>query len=125
MKKLIVLLFSLASTVAVLAADASVAGIWKVESEAAGNVSVSTLTLAQDGKKLTGSTKSADGQVISVTGAVEGNKVKWTFVKDWEGNPLTITYEGTLDEAGVIKGSTDVQPMGIEGAFTAKKQAAK
>ena len=121
MKKLLIVLFSLAAAIAALATDTSVAGIWKVDTETAGNTSVATLTLEQAAKKLTGSIKMADGKVLTVTGAVDGNKVKWSFVKDWEGNPLTITYEGTVDAAGAMSGSTEVQPMGIEGAFSAKR----
>ncbi|MEO6568575.1 MAG: hypothetical protein ABIO94_07405 [Opitutaceae bacterium] len=125
MKKLIATVLSLICAAVVFASDSSLSGSWKVESDVSGSTSASILTLAQDAQKLTGSIKMPDGQVLTVTGTVDGNKVKWSFVKKWEGNSLTITYTGTVDEAGTITGSTEVQPMGIEGTFVAKKQAAK
>ena len=123
MKKILVTLFSLISVSVALAADVNITGVWKVDSETAGTTSTSLIPFKQDGTKLTGTMKSPEGKDMTVTGKVEGKKVTWTFVSEWEGNALTVTYVGTLDDTGAsMKGTNDVQPMGIEGAFIATKQ---
>lgn len=126
MKKLFTLLFSLVAAVVVMAAETSLTGVWKVDSDTAGNVSVSTLTLKQDGKTITGTLKGPDDQAVPLSGEFDGKNVTWHYKAEWSGNELNITYKGTLDANGVITGSIDVQPMGIEGSFTAKRaEAAK
>lgn len=123
MKKILVTLFSLTCVSLALAADVNITGVWKVDSETVGNVSSVLMPIKQDGTKLTISMKMPDGKEVTVTGKVEGKKVTWAFTSEWEGNPLTVNYAGTLDEAGVkITGTSDVQPMGIEGTFVATKQ---
>lgn len=123
MKNILVTLFSLTCVSLALAADVNITGVWKVDSETVGNTSSALMPFKQDGTKLTATMKSAEGKEMTVTGKVEGKKVTWSFTSDWEGNPLTITYVGTLDDAGVkMTGTSDVQPMGIEGSFVAEKQ---
>ncbi len=123
MKNIIVTLFSLICVSAALAADVNITGVWKVDSETAGNNSSSLIPFKQDGAKLTATMKSPEGKELAVTGKVDGKKITWTFVSEWEGNALTVTYVGTLDDNGAsIKGTSDVQPMGIDGTFIATKQ---
>lgn len=123
MKNILVTLFSLTCVSLALAADVNITGVWKVDSETVGNTSSILMPFKQDGTKLTATMKSPEGKEMTVNGKVEGKKVTWSFVSDWEGNPLTITYVGTLDDAGAkMTGTSDVQPMGIEGSFVAEKQ---
>jgi len=121
MKKALVTLFSLVFASAVTAADAVVAGFWQMESEVVGNASVSFLTFKQEGNKLTGTTKGADEEPQAIAGKVEKKKITWSSESDWAGNTLALVYVGTLNDAGVIVGSVEVQPMGIEGEFSAKR----
>jgi hypothetical protein len=123
MKNILVTLFSLTCVSLALAADVNLTGVWKLDSETVGNTSSILMPFKQDGAKLTATMKSPDGKEMTVNGKVEGKKVTWTFISEWEGNPLTVTYVGTLDDAGTsMKGTSDVQPMGIEGTFVAAKQ---
>jgi len=124
MKKILPFLISLLLATAAAAADASLTGVWKIDSDTAGNVSTATLTLKQQDKKLTGTLKGADDQETPIKGDFDGKAVTLKFQTEWSGNQLDITYAGTIDAAGVITGSINVAPMGIEGTFTAKRAEA-
>jgi hypothetical protein len=59
--------------------------------------------------------KSPDGKELAVTGKVDGNKITWTFVSEWEGNALTVTYVGTLDDnvAAMLALRSDIQEQAL------------
>lgn len=123
MKNIVVTLFSLICVSAALAADVNLTGVWKVDSETVGNVSSVLIPFKQEGTKLTGTMKSPEDKEVTITGKVEGKKVTWSYPAEWQGNPLTIVHVGTLDDAGTtINGTSEVQPMGVEGSFVATKQ---
>jgi hypothetical protein len=109
------------AAIASLAADnASVTGKWKIHSSIAGNESDSECTLSQTDNDVTGTCKTAEGNDAKVTGKVDGAKVAWSFESEYNGTPLTLKYNGTLDSAaGKIAGSMSVDPFGVEGDFTA------
>jgi len=109
------------AVIASLAADnASVTGKWKIHSSIAGNESDSECTLSQTDNDVTGTCKTAEGNDAKVTGKVDGAKVAWSFESEYNGTPLTLKYNGTLDSAaGKIAGSMSVDPFGVEGDFTA------
>ncbi|HEX9781181.1 MAG TPA: hypothetical protein VGA56_00420 [Opitutaceae bacterium] len=130
MKKTLVTLFSWMFFVALGAANAAdqpavpdvmVAGKWEIEMEMVGNASTSTLTLKQDGQKLTGSLSGPEGQEQPVTGKVDGEKITFSYVGDWQGSELNVTYVGKLNSTGAITGMCEVQPFGISGEFSAKR----
>lgn len=125
MKKLLTLLFSLAIASVVLAADPSLTGAWKVDSDTAGNLNSATITLKQDGNKVTGTMKGAEGNEVALKGEFDGKKVTWSYEAEWSGNKLTIVHTGTLNADGSMSGSIEVQPMGVEGSFTAKRVEAQ
>jgi len=123
MKNIIVTLFSLICVSAALAADVNITGVWKVDSDTVGNVSTALIPFKQEGTKLTGTMKSPEDKEQTITGKVEGKKITWSYAAEWQGNPLTITYVGTLDDTGTsMKGTSEVLPMGVEGSFVATKQ---
>ena len=126
MKTLVTLTLVLAfSALTVMAADNPVSGTWKVNGDIAGNAVDQVCTMKQDGKKLTGSCKSPDA-TTEITGEVNDTKVTWQFPLDYNGQKLTLIFTGTLDAASSqIKGTIDVQPIGVSGDFTAKKEEAK
>ena len=72
----------------------------------------------QTDNKLTGTCKSQDKDV-EIKGSIDGNKLTWQFESDYNGTPLTVKYTATLDDAGKITGSVDVDPFGVSGDFTA------
>ena len=104
---------------------ASVAGAWRVTGDITGHPVDSVCTFAQDGKKLTGSCKSDDRGTVEITGEVDEKKATWSFKTDYNGEAITVTFKGTLDDASQLKGDIDVQPLGATGTFSAKKEEAK
>ena len=130
-KRLLTLAFVFAlAAVAVPAQDtpapASVAGAWKVTGDIMGYPVDTLCNFAQDGKKLTGTCKSAgESKAKDITGAVEEKKVTWSLKTDYNGQELTVTFKGALDNASQFKGDIDVQPLNVAGTFEAKKEEAR
>lgn len=107
-------------------APASVAGAWKVAGDIMGYPVDTTCTFAQDGKKLTGSCLSAgESKPADIAGEVDEKKVTWSLKTQYQGQDITVTFKGALDEASAFKGDIDVQPLGVGGTFSAKKEEAR
>ena len=113
---LLVLAFVAAATTA-LAADTS--GSWNVDGNVYGNAVKYACTIKQDGEVLTGSA-TLDGKEHALTGTVKDKAVSWKFQIDYNGSPLDLEFNGTLETDTDIKGKIAV--MGVEGEFTAKRQ---
>lgn len=114
------------ASLSAFAAGGSVAGTWKVEGSVAGNAVETTCSIKQDDKKLTGTCKGADGVESAVTGEVTDKNVKWEFKRDFNGSEITLIFTGALDDKATnITGKINVQPFGIDGDFTAKKDEPK
>lgn len=103
------------------AAPASVAGTWNLATNVQGNTGTPTCTFKQEAEKVTGSCSTPDGGQAEVSGEVADSKVTFRYVINWEGNPLTLVFSGTLDTDTTMKGAIDVQPMNVPGEFTATK----
>jgi hypothetical protein len=103
-----------------LGADNNVAGTWTITGDVQGYPVNETCTFTQDAGKLTGSCKGSE-KTYDTTGTVEGQKVVFKHAGEYQGDALTITFTGKLDDAGALKGTIDVDPMGVSGDFTAKK----
>ena len=86
-----------------IAADATATGTWKWTSPGRGNnpqPRESTLTLKQDGEKLTGTLKSggANAQETEITeGSVKGADIAFKVVRKGNNGDITISYTGKLD----------------------------
>lgn len=107
-------------------APAPVSGAWKVAGDIMGYPVDQLCTFAQDGKKLTGSCKSSDDKAnVEINGEVDDKKATWSFKTEYNGEAITVTFKGTLDDATHLKGDIDVQPLGASGTFTAQKEEAK
>jgi opacity protein-like surface antigen len=118
--KSLFLCFLLASAAAVAtAADGpSLTGKWQVHTAIAGNEGDQTCTFIQKGPDLSGSCTS-EGKTVEISGKVDGKKVTWSYKSDYNGAPLTLKYEGTLDAASRITGSASVPEFQADGDFTA------
>ena len=99
------------------AADSSLTGKWKVHSAIAGNENDASCTFAQANSDLAGTCTSEQG-TVKVKGRVEGKKVTWSYDAEYNGSPLTVNFNGTLD-AGRISGEVNVEQFGVGGDFTA------
>jgi hypothetical protein len=102
------------------AADDLATGIWKIDGDIQGNPVKEVCALTQADAKITGSCK-GDSGTFDVTGDVTGTKMVFRHDAEYQGDKLTITYSGTVDDTGLLKGTVDVQPMDVAGDFTAKK----
>jgi hypothetical protein len=95
---------------------AELTGSYNLHSSIGGTDTDQTCSFSQTNEKLTGSCKS-DTAEIKLTGTVDGKKVTFKVNSEYNGEPLTVTYTGTLDDAGNVQGDADVQPMGVTGDF--------
>jgi hypothetical protein len=103
------------------AQDANVAGSWDLSAPGrGGNVTTQTLTLQQDGTKLTGTLKGARGEA-PVTGSVTGNNIAFSVTRSTPNGDFKIDYTGTVS-GDSMKGTLSV--MGNTVNWTAKKSAA-
>jgi hypothetical protein len=117
MKKLLITsLLAFVATPMFAFGAAKLTGSYNLHSSIAGNDSDQTCSLSQTDNKLTGSCKSDTGEV-KLTGTVDGKKVTIKFDTEYNGQPLTVTYTGTLDDSGNVQGDADVEPMGVTGDF--------
>jgi len=115
------MLFSSFVVLAALASageNPSVNGKWQVHSSVAGNESDMVCTFTQKDDALSGSCTSDQGK-FEITGTVNGNKVAWSYKSEYNGTPLTVKYDGTVDSATKMKGSADVPEFSAGGDFTA------
>jgi hypothetical protein len=97
----------------------SINGKWKIHTLMV-QESDSICTFAQKETELTGACEGDNGK-LNITGKVEANKITWSYETDYNGSPLTISYQGKLDSDSKMSGSTSVAEMSLNGDFTAVK----
>jgi hypothetical protein len=116
-------LIAAVSIAAISAQDSKVdvTGKWTftVQTDAGGGTP--TVTLTQDGEKLTGHYSSQNLGEADLTGTVKGREIKFSFNADAQGTSLTITYTGTIESSDSMKGTVDLGGM-AQGTFIAKRQ---
>jgi hypothetical protein len=103
------------------AGTADLSGTWNVSVELPNMTATPTLVLKQDGEKLTGDYVSAQYGKFALAGTVKGADVSFWFAMNVEGNALNVTYTGTVDKEGALKGSVNYGDM-MSGTFTAAKK---
>jgi hypothetical protein len=99
----------------------SLTGTYNVTVELPNMTANPTLVLKQDGEKLTGEYVSAQYGKFPIAGTIKGADVSFSFAMNVEGNGLNVTYTGTVDKDGAIKGSVAYGDM-MSGTFTAVKK---
>jgi hypothetical protein len=114
---------SIASSIAVAGqAPANVTGKWIFAVETSAGGGTPTVTLKQEGEKLTGHYSSAQLGEAELTGSVKGAAITFSFGADVQGTHLDVTYSGTIDGKDSMKGKVNLGGLG-EGTFTARKQS--
>ena len=116
-------LAALAIATAALGAQApkvDVPGKWMFNVETAAGSGTPTITLKQDGDKLTGHYSGQLGEA-DLTGTVKGQEIAFKFTVDAQGNNLDCTYTGTIEGKDALKGKVNIAGV-ADGTFTAKKQ---
>src|SRR5881397_2029951 len=89
-------LFVAASAAAGQAAKVDVTGKWSFNVETAAGSGTPTITLKQDGEKLTGHYSGQLGEA-DLTGSVKGPDVNFKFTVDVQGNNLDCIYTGSVE----------------------------
>ena len=107
--RLIVLLGLVTAVLTVaVGAQTGVAGTWNMTTDTEQGSVSSTLTLTQDGEKLTGEMGPIpDVGTLEFEGTVTGDTVEWVVEIDAGGQFIEITFEGTID-GDEMMGSLDV-----------------
>ena len=101
-----------------LVAQTDVTGKWDMTIDTDQGSAPATLTLTQDGEKLTGELASDQG-TLEFEGTIIGDKVSWVAEVDAGGAFIEITVEGTVDD-DQMTGTLDFGGYG-GGDWTAKR----
>ena len=100
-------------------ADFSGKWLFAVNSDA--GTGTPTVTLKQQADTLTGHYSSQTLGEHDVKGTVKDKQITFSFTADLQGTALAVTYKGTIEADGTLKGTVDFGGMG-SGTFTAKRQ---
>ena len=110
----------LATIATAQAGKVDLTGKWIYSVQTDAGAGTPTVTLKQDGEKLTGHYNGQLGDV-DVKGSVKGNDFTFGFSSDLQGNKLDVTYKGTIVNKDEVKGTLSIVGLG-EGTFTGKRQ---
>jgi hypothetical protein len=114
------LVFPAVAAAIVIVQTTSVAGKWEINANVGGTSSYIVCTFTQKDADLTGTCEGEQGP-REITGKVDGKSVTWQFNTQWEGQTLTVYYKGTLQSPEKMTGTVDVQPLSVNGDFTATR----
>jgi hypothetical protein len=112
------LALALATTLNAAPAVDSLPGTWQISGDVAGNPVKITCTFRQAGTVVSGNCGDDTNPPLPVTGEVKEGKVTFSYIVDYQGQPLTIVYSGTFAAPMQLKGTIEVKPMGASGTFT-------
>ena len=101
-----------------VAAQTDVTGKWNMTFDTDQGTNSATLTLQQDGEKLTGELISDQG-TLEFEGTITGDKLEWVVEVDAGGAFIEITMDGTVD-GDEIMGTADFGGYG-GGDWTATR----
>jgi hypothetical protein len=102
--------------------SANVTGKWIFTVETSAGGGMPTVTLKQDGEKLTGHYSSQNFGEVDLSGTVKGTAINFMFGADVQGTHLDVTYSGTIEGKDSMKGKVNLGGVG-EGTFTARRQS--
>lgn len=123
MKKPLILAATSFAIAGVLAAQprVDVTGKWLFTVQTSAGGGTPTVTLKQDGEKLSGHYSSQQLGEADLTGTVNGSDLKFTFGAEVQGVHLDVIYTGTIESKDSMKGTVNLGGLG-DGTFTAKRQ---
>jgi hypothetical protein len=102
-------------------AKVDVTGAWAFEVQTEAGTGTPTVTFKQDGEKLTGHYSSAFLGEAELAGSIKGSAIEFSVSASVQGNAVTLTFAGTVDDASSMKGKVSFAGMG-EGTFTGKRK---
>lgn len=97
---------------------ASLTGKWQVHTSANGREDNQTCAFTQKGVELAGSCNGERG-TVQISGKVDGKKVTWMYKSEYNGSPLTVSFDGVVNSTDRITGSVKAEEFNVEGVFTA------
>jgi hypothetical protein len=104
----------------IAAQTANLTGKWVFTVETSAGGGTPTITLRQDGDKLTGHYTGQLGE-SDLTGTVKGQELTFTFAVEVQGTRLVCTYAGNVESKDSLKGTVKIAPLG-DGTFTARRE---
>jgi len=118
----------LASTLlfaAAVATDPIATGTWNITGDVQGYPVTESCVLTQTDATLAGTCTDSGKVVRAATGSVAEKTITIVHPSEYNGDPLTLTFKGTLDDSGTLKGTIDVYPLEYQGTFSAAKATPK
>ena len=97
-----------------------VTGKWVFTVETNAGSGTPTITLKQEGEKLTGHYSGQLGEA-DLNGSVKGREVAFSFSVEVQGMRLVCTYTGSAENNDSLKGNVDISGL-ANGGFTAKRK---
>jgi len=94
---------AVATALSAQSSKVDVTGKWTFTVQTDAGSGTPTVTLKQDGEKLTGHYSSQNLGEADLTGSVKGQEIKFTFNVDAQGTSLTVTYTGTIESKDSMK----------------------
>ena len=116
----ITVLICLAGVVSAQTNKIDVSGKWIFTVETSIGSGTPTMTLKQEGEKLTGHYSGQLGEA-DLSGSVKGTSVTFTFTVDTQGVQLACTYTGSVEGNDSMKGTMEIVGA-ARGTFSAKRQ---
>jgi hypothetical protein len=118
-----VLIFAAGSAVVrAQAAKIDITGTWTFEVVTAAGPGTPTVTLKQDGEKVTGHYSSQTLGEADLTGTIKGQDLTFSFTADLGGQSAPVEYKATVENSSSMKGTIDVAGGLASGTFTGKKK---
>jgi hypothetical protein len=103
------------------AAKVDVSGEWVLTVESQLGKTNPTLTLKQDGEKLTGKYTSQLMGDVDLTGTVKGQAIEFSVSANVQGQALDLKYTGTVESKDSMKGTLSAGDAG-GGTFTGARK---
>lgn len=103
------------------AGSANLSGTWKVATSIEGHDNTLTCLMNQASEALTGNCK-LGGKEYKVAGNYLNGHATWKHAAEYNGDALTLLYDGSVDSPTKMTGKVAVDPMGVSGTFTATKE---
>ena len=127
MNKLVLIVVVVVGTIASASNAASqdakidVTGKWVFTVETSAGSGTPTVTLKQDGEKLTGHYSSMQLGEADLTGSVKGREITFNFMANVLDMQIPVSYTGTIESKDALKGKIVITGLG-DGTFTGKRQ---
>jgi len=109
------------ATSALAQAKVDLTGKWLFTVETTAGTGTPTVTLKQDGEKLTGHYSSTNLGEADLIGTVKGQSVNFTFEGSVQGNVFLVNDAATTENKDAMKGTIDIGGVAT-GTFTGKRQ---